>query len=64
MMYAAIEWLRVSLTNAGLLRRLQQSAQPITDGRDHLVVLCETIEAIFRKGLKREPPTNNQLFML
>ena len=46
--------LSVSHTS-GLLRRLQQSTQPIKDGQDHLVVLCETVETIFRKGLKRRP---------
>ena len=40
--------------NIGLLRRLQQSTQPVKDGGDHVIVLCETIEAVFRKGLKRK----------
>ena len=40
------------LSYAGLLRRLQGSSQPIKDGQEHVVVLCETVEAIYRNGLK------------
>ena len=47
---------------SGLLRRLQQSSQPIKDGQDHLVVLCETVETIFRKGLKRKPWLDSLMF--
>lgn len=39
-------------SSAGLLRRLKGTVQPIKDGHEHLVLLCETVEAIYRKGLK------------
>lgn len=39
---------------AGVIHHLKSSQQPITDGQDHLIPLCETIEAIFRNGLKSE----------
>ena len=40
---------------------MQQSSQPIKDGHDHLVVLCETVETIFRKGLKRKPSIRHRV---
>lgn len=36
----------------GVLRRLKCTPQPIRDGHDHLVPFCESLEAVFRSGLK------------
>ncbi len=38
---------------AGVLHCLRCTAQPVRDGHDHLVPLCETLEMVFRDGLKR-----------
>lgn len=37
----------------GLLSRLKMVGQIIHDGSPHLVPFCETIESVFRNGLKR-----------
>lgn len=39
---------------SGLVDRLKSSSQPVTDGQDHLIPLCETIEAILRYKLRCE----------
>lgn len=39
---------------AGIVYRLKAAPQPIKDGHSHLTPFCETLEAIFRHGLKRE----------
>lgn len=38
---------------SGLLSRLKMVGQTIHDGSPHLVPFCETIESVFRNGLKR-----------
>lgn len=38
----------------GLLARLSVATQPVKDGDNHLVPFCETLESIFRNGLKRK----------
>ena len=40
--------------SAGLIGRLKAASQPIQDGHSHLVPFCETLELIFRNGLKRK----------
>ena len=37
---------------SGVLRRIKLSQQPVNDGKEHLIPLCETLEAVFRNGLK------------
>ena len=39
----------------GVLHRLKSSSHPIQDGHTHLIPLCESLEAVLRTGLKREP---------
>lgn len=39
--------------SAGFVR-LKAGSSPILDGQGHLVPFCETLEAIFRHGLKRK----------
>ena len=39
----------------GLLSRLKMVGRKIQDGCPHLVPFCETIESVFRHGLKRKP---------
>ncbi|CAI8039463.1 Peptidyl-tRNA hydrolase ICT1, mitochondrial [Geodia barretti] len=38
---------------AGVLHRLKTSPQPIQDGTLHLIPFCETLELVFRHGLKQ-----------
>ena len=40
-------------TAAGIVHLLKTSSQPIKDGHCHLIPFCETLESIFRDGLKR-----------
>ena len=54
--FRSLASLTLDLSPAGLLRRLQGSSQPINDGHEHVVLLCETVEAIYRKGLKSKRP--------
>ena len=42
------------LLPVGVLHRLKSTPQPIRDGHDHLIPLCETLELVFRNGLKRQ----------
>lgn len=42
-----------SLSLAGVLHRLKTTAQPVRDGHYHLIPFCETLELVFRHGLKR-----------
>lgn len=52
----------------GVIRRIKLSQQPVNDGKEHLIPLCETLEAVFRNGLKskegpgggREPPRGGE----
>ena len=39
--------------HTGLVHLLKNSPQPIKDGHFHLLPFCETLETIFRDGLKR-----------
>ena len=38
----------------GVIHRLKTAPQPIRDGQLHLIPFCETLELVFRHGLKRQ----------
>ena len=45
-------FLLIFLQPLGVIRKIKLCQQPVTDGKEHLIPLCETLEAIFRNGLK------------
>ena len=49
-----LKYISCSSIPSGVTRKIKLGQQPITDGKEHLIPLCETLEAIFRKGLKSE----------
>ena len=44
----------VAVPPAGTLHRLKTTPQPIRDGHPHLIPFCESLELVFRHGLKRK----------
>ena len=45
-------FLQPSACSTGVISKIKLGQQPVTDGKEHLIPLCETLEAIFRNGLK------------